>query len=56
MVDSLTGRAGSLDTSSPDTDIYAIMLMINSWSRPPSVYTLTQRASYVVYKWCVHIF
>lgn len=40
----------------PVTDIYAIMLMINSWSRPAPVYTLTQWASYVVYRSDVHIF
>lgn len=47
---------GSPDSSSPDTDIYATMFMINSWSCPPPLYTLTQRAGYVVYRWYVHIF
>lgn len=43
-------HVGSPDSRSPDTDIYAPMFMINSWSRPPPLYTLTQQAGYVVYR------
>lgn len=52
----LRRHVGSLDSSSPDTDIYATMFMINSWSRPPPLYTITQRAGYVLYRWYVHLF